>query len=467
MALNLFMDHANGFEDWNILDQDSLYFNERNVRNFEPSLQRMTQVKSGMNEFINNLTGQNLQDVIDEVSPWRYRILKNLFPSIKRRHSRLELRESELHGSQLRKSKLCNKFISSFWCWQLLTKPLDGYFYNMKIERKIINQGDNPVNIVCAAAEENYFAICTAETVFIYRIDNIKSPIYQTDFGLGSTNKSIHFYQNESGHLIAIVRLLNNRLRFIDVKYRKKLIYPAFETIDFNTICVGTHHKFFTERERIITEYELKSTTNTSNLNAVDAKTCKSFSKNPNCTIAYMSSENDKLFVVGEVGNMGYVVMTLTTPLSEQLQFDHIPIVRIDLMKNARDQIAGILVPVKNIIMSNADGLLKFGQWSDNERRMGNPVTLKRHTTYDNINKVTAYTIHANILFIGYENGFLQIFRINKKEGTTNLDDDESKSIKLSQDHQPITSICVSEFKDTLFIVATTARHFYPVKFIF
>lgn len=43
---------------------------------------------------------------------------------------------------------------------------------------------------------ENYFAICTAETVYIYRIDNIKSPIYQTDFGLGSINKSIHFYQN-------------------------------------------------------------------------------------------------------------------------------------------------------------------------------------------------------------------------------------------------------------------------------
>ncbi|KAH0567438.1 hypothetical protein KQX54_009977 [Cotesia glomerata] len=407
MALNLFMEHANYFEDWNILDQDSLDFNARNVINHESSLRRMTQVKSGMNEIINNLTGPNLQVVLNEVSPWKYQILKNLFPSIKRRHSRLELRESRLR----------NKFISSFWCWQLLTKPLDGYFFNMKIERKIIDQRENPVNIVCTAAEENYFAICTAETVFIYRIDNIKSPIYQTDFGLGSTNKSIYFYQNDSGHLIAIVRLQSNHLRFIDVKYRKKLVYPALESIDFNTICVGTHHKFFTERERIITEYELKSTTNTSNLNAVDVKTCKSFSKNPNCTIAYMSSENDKLFIVGEVGNKGYVVMTLTTPLPEQLLFDQITTVRIDLMKNTRDQIAEILVPVKNIIMSNA--------------------------------------------------GFLQIFRINKKEGATNLDDDESKSIKLSQDHQTITSICVSEFKDTLFIIATTARHFYPIKFTF
>ncbi|KAG8037816.1 hypothetical protein G9C98_006027 [Cotesia typhae] len=274
MALNLLMKHADYFEDWTI------------------------QVKSGMNNVINKLTNENLRVVLNEISPWKYQIYKNLFPSIKRRHSHLELHESRLR----------NEFISSFWCWQLLTKPLDGYFFNMKIERKIINQGAIPVNIVCTAAEENYFAICTAETVFIYRIDNIKSPIYQTDFGLGSINKSIHFYQN--------------------------------------------------------------------------------------------------------------------------------------------------------------DGKLKFGEWSETESRMEHPLTLERQTSHNITNKVTAYTIHANILFIGYENGFLQIFRINIKDAT-NLDNDESKLIKLSQDNQPITSICVSEFKDTLFIVATTARHFYPIKFIF
>ncbi|XP_074102861.1 uncharacterized protein LOC141529956 [Cotesia typhae] len=432
MALNLLMKHADYFEDWTI------------------------QVKSGMNNVINKLTNENLRVVLNEISPWKYQIYKNLFPSIKRRHSHLELHESRLR----------NEFISSFWCWQLLTKPLDGYFFNMKIERKIINQGAIPVNIVCTAAEENYFAICTAETVFIYRIDNIKSPIYQTDFGLGSINKSIHFYQNGSGHLIAIVRLVNNNLRFIDVKYRKKISYPAFDTINFNTICVGTHHKFFTERERIITEYELKSTTNTRDHNAVDVKICQSFLKKPNFTIAYMSSENDKLFIVGDLGSLGYVLMTLTTPLPEQLSLDDIPKVQIDLMKNAKEHIVEILVPVKNIIISIVDGKLKFGEWSETESRMEHPLTLERQTSHNITNKVTAYTIHANILFIGYENGFLQIFRINIKDAT-NLDNDESKLIKLSQDNQPITSICVSEFKDTLFIVATTARHFYPIKFIF
>lgn len=125
------MKHADYFKDWTIR------------RDNEPRLRRMTPVKSGMNEIINKLTNHDLRDVLNEVSPWKYQILKNRFPSIKRRHSHLELRESRLR----------NEFISSFWCWQLLTKPLDGYFFNMEIERKIINQGADPVTIVCTAAE--------------------------------------------------------------------------------------------------------------------------------------------------------------------------------------------------------------------------------------------------------------------------------------------------------------------------
>ncbi|XP_057326002.1 uncharacterized protein LOC130668032 [Microplitis mediator] len=433
MALEVFLGHMeNYFEQ---LDD---------YNNVSPYLQ---DTKNQWDEVMSTVFANNtdVSALTKYIEPWSHQILVKIYPLMNRSHNIIQYSDETV-----------KKIFFSFLYWQLLTKPLDLYSIKMEIQQKLVDQGTIPVEVVCTAAMENYFAICTSKIIYFYQNDNIKRPIYKVRLGYEISDiLTIHFYQTEIADLIAIVRLNNYDLKFYNVKYRKEILND--NQLVGRNLCVGTHHHFFLENDSTVTDYRILLLNN--QFDICEGAKITLFRKKRDNEVLYMFSESDKLLVVCQENVANYIVRELEIPTSQNSEFQ-LTSTEIDIsdLQGARDTVSKILIPVNQIIMSTVETGLAFGRWAKDKDG------LEVQTISHERGSITSYAMHADILFLGFSNGYIQIYRINSSDNKPpNLVEDESKLIRLSAESEPITSISLNEFQGKLYIIASTILQFYVI----
>ncbi|XP_008548875.1 uncharacterized protein LOC103572175 isoform X1 [Microplitis demolitor] len=435
MALEIFLGHVENyfeqFDDYN---------------NVSPYLQ---DIKNQWDEVMNLVFANNTDlDVLrNYIEPWSHQILVKIYPLTKRNHN--------ISSYSVETIK---KIFFSFLNWQLLTKPLDLYSIKMEIQQKYVDQGLIPVEVVCTAAMDDYFAICTKRIMYFYRNENIKRAIYKVklDYEI-SDILTIHFYQTEISDLIAIVRLNNYDLKFYDVKYRKEILKD--NRLIAHNLCVGTHHHFFLEYDSTITDCRVLLINN--QFDICEGAKITLFRKKRDNEVLHMFSESNKLLVVCQENVANFIVRELEIPTFQNDDFQ-LTSTEIDIsdLQGTRNSVSQILIPVNQIIMSAVETGLIFGRWAKDTEG------LEVQTISHERGNITSYAMHADILFLGFSNGYIQIYRIDSSNNKPpSLTEDESTAIRLSADSQPITSISLNEFKGNLYIIASTILQFYVIKF--
>ncbi|XP_074109894.1 uncharacterized protein LOC141534444 [Cotesia typhae] len=78
---------------------------------------------------------------------------------------------------------------------------------------------------------------------------------------------------------------------------------------------------------------------------------------------------------------------------------------------------------------------------------------------------VTAIIYHANILILGFDSGYVALFRLKNLQDLLDFNFTTQFSKKIKVDGQPIISLNVTDIQDEQFIISTSEKNFHVIRF--